>query len=93
MRFIADIRKAAALPEPNTLQRFGFSAAPKFNKTQKLQIQRDWAYALLEDGKTLSVKVDKSIQELDDISDDPHIPIHTKTQIWDLFSKLELIKQ
>ncbi len=48
---------------------------------------------LLEENKNLSLRVDRSIQELDDIAEDPNVPIDTKTQLWDLFSKLECIQQ
>jgi len=48
---------------------------------------------LLEENKNLSLRVDRSIQELDDVAEDPNIPIDTKTQLWDLFSKLECIQQ
>ena len=51
------------------------------------------SFALTEEGKTISLRVDKSIQELDSLSEDPNIPIHTKVQLWDLFSKLECIQQ
>ena len=49
--------------------------------------------ALKEEDKIISLRIDKSIQELDNISEDPNLPIHTKVQIWDLFSKLECIQQ
>tara|TARA_Y100000310_G_C20673065_1_gene811357 strand:- start:1629 stop:1889 length:261 start_codon:yes stop_codon:yes gene_type:complete len=49
--------------------------------------------ALLEEDKNLYLRVDKSIQELDDIAEDPNIPIDTKTQLWNIFSKLEGIQQ
>jgi len=48
---------------------------------------------LLNDDQALSIRVDRSIQELDDVADDPNVPIETKTQLWDLFSKLESIQQ
>ncbi len=47
--------------------------------------------ALEEKSKSLAVRIDRSLQELDDISDDPNIPIHTRTQIWSVVSKLESI--
>ncbi len=48
---------------------------------------------LLDENKNLSLRVDRSIQELDDISEDPNLPIDAKTQLWDIFSKLECIQQ
>ena len=42
--------------------------------------------------KSISIRVDESIQELDEIAEDINIPIYTRTQIWDIVSKLECIK-
>jgi len=47
--------------------------------------------ALETSDKCVSIRVDKSIQELDDISDDPNIPVYARTQIWNIVSKLESI--
>ena len=49
--------------------------------------------ALLEKDKNLYLRIDKSIQELDEVAEDPNLPIDTKTYLWDLFSKLEGIQQ
>lgn len=40
---------------------------------------------------SVSMKVDKSIQELDEIAEDQFVPMHVRTQIWDIVSKLECI--
>ncbi len=48
---------------------------------------------LLSEEQALSIRVDRSMQELDDVADDPNVPVETKTQLWDLFSKLESIQQ
>jgi len=48
---------------------------------------------LLDEDKNICLRIDKSIQELDEISEDPNLPIDTKTQLWDVFSKLECIQQ
>lgn len=51
------------------------------------------AFLVLEkDEKTLSIRIDQSLQELDDISDDPNIPSYTRTQIWNILSILESIE-
>ncbi len=47
--------------------------------------------ALETSDKCVSIRVDKSIQELDDISDDPNMPVYARTQIWNIVSKLESI--
>ena len=52
-----------------------------------------FAYTALSDHeKSLAVRVDKSLQELDEISDDPNIPIYTRTQIWNVVSMLESLE-
>ena len=48
---------------------------------------------LLNEDCALSLRVDRSLQELDELSEDVNIPIHIKTQIWDIVSKLESIPQ
>ena len=48
---------------------------------------------VMDDGEAVSLRVDRSLQELDDLSEDANIPIHIKTQIWDIVSKLESIPQ
>lgn len=42
--------------------------------------------------RSLSIRVDESIQELDEVAEDTNVPVHTRTQIWDIVSKLECIK-
>ena len=37
----------------------------------------------------IHIKIDKSLQQLDEISDDPNIPSFVRTQIWSLVSLLE----
>jgi uncharacterized protein (UPF0147 family) len=39
------------------------------------------------------MKVDSSLQELDDVSENSNLPAFTKTQIYSIVSKLECIKQ
>ncbi|MFH0936264.1 MAG: UPF0147 family protein [Candidatus Woesearchaeota archaeon] len=41
---------------------------------------------------TLDLRVNKALQELDDLSDNPNIPVYTRTQIWNVVSQLESIK-
>ncbi len=37
----------------------------------------------------LNLRIDKSIQELGDVADDPNVPSYTKMQIWSVVSQLE----
>ena len=42
-----------------------------------------------ENGNSVAVKADKVMQELDELSNDPNIPMYTRTQIWNVLSNLE----
>jgi uncharacterized protein (UPF0147 family) len=42
--------------------------------------------------KDLTVRVSEVILKLDDISNDPNIPVHARTLVWEILSKLESIK-
>lgn len=45
--------------------------------------------SVLSDEKDMAIKIDKSLQELDDVSDDPNVPSYTRTLIWNVVSLLE----
>ncbi len=36
-----------------------------------------------------SLRANKALQELDDISDDPQIPSYLRTELWNIVSRLE----
>ncbi len=40
----------------------------------------------------LDVRVASAIMILDDLANDPNIPLHGRTQIWGLISQLETVK-
>ncbi len=46
---------------------------------------------LLNDKDTTSVRAAMVISKLDEIGNDPNVPIHTRTLIWGLSSQLETI--
>jgi len=48
------------------------------------------AYLLKADA--LDVRVASAIMILDDLANDPNIPLHGRTQIWNLISQLETVK-
>lgn len=62
------------------------SAVPK-NVRTKVQA----AMVILSDEKepNSDIKVDRSLQELGDVAEDPNLPQHTRMQIWSLVSRLE----
>ncbi|MCD6547232.1 MAG: UPF0147 family protein [Nanoarchaeota archaeon] len=47
--------------------------------------------SLENEKEDLRVRVDKAIQYLDEISEDPNMPVYTRTQIWSIVSVLESI--
>lgn len=49
--------------------------------------------SLLEEGDDPVVKAASAISTLDEISNDPNIPVHTRTTIWNALSVLETIKE
>ena len=45
----------------------------------------------LKEENEISIRVNKALSELDDISDDTNIQSYTRTQIWNIASMLEMI--
>jgi hypothetical protein len=56
-------------------------------KNVRLKIQNAIS-ALKQEEIELSIKANKALQELDDISDDPNIPPYVRPQIWNIVSLL-----
>jgi uncharacterized protein (UPF0147 family) len=48
--------------------------------------------SILDENEEYIVRSAAAVQYLDDISDDPNMPLHTRTQIWSIVSELETIK-
>ncbi len=46
---------------------------------------------LLQEGLSEAVKAASAISILDEMSNDPNIPLHTRTLIWNVASQLETI--
>ena len=44
-----------------------------------------------EEEDDLTVKVDKALQILDEMSEDPNLPVYTRTQIWSVVTLLEAL--
>lgn len=47
--------------------------------------------ALQANDKSIEVKINCSLQELEEVADDPNVPTYTRTQIWHVVSLLESI--
>ena len=47
--------------------------------------------ALQDDRKETDVKINCSLQELDDLNENANVPQYTRTQIWNIVSTLESI--
>ncbi|MBS3117334.1 UPF0147 family protein [Candidatus Woesearchaeota archaeon] len=50
------------------------------------------AASLLQIEQDMAIKIDKSLQELDEIAEDTNTPSYTRTQIWNIVSLLEARK-
>ena len=46
---------------------------------------------LRRDGESLDVRVASAISILDDLINDPNVPIHGRTAIWNIMSQLESV--
>lgn len=65
-----------------------------FSVPKNVRVRIKNAYSALENnGKSIEVRVDQSLQELDGISDDPNIPAYARTQIWNVLCMLESISE
>ena len=51
----------------------------------------DSKYLLNDETQDQSVKISTVLTKLDEISNDPNIPVHARTLIWEVLSKLESI--
>lgn len=58
-------------------------------KNVKIKIEK--AIASLNNKDEVSIRVNKALNELDDIGDDNNIEPYTRTQIWNIVSSLETI--
>ena len=47
---------------------------------------------ILNNEDEIEIKIDKSLETLGEVADDPSVPQHTKMQIWSLVSLLETNK-
>jgi uncharacterized protein (UPF0147 family) len=45
---------------------------------------------LNEDAEDLSMRINKALSELDEVSDDTNLQSYTRTQIWNIASMLEM---
>ncbi len=48
---------------------------------------------LLESDDELDVRIASSIFKLEDLADDPNLPLHGRTLIWNVISQLESVKE
>jgi len=45
------------------------------------------------DKQDLAIRVNTVISSMDDVSNDPNIPMYTRTQIWNIVSLLESVRK
>lgn len=57
---------------------------------KNIKIKIESAIAALQEEKIeQSLRANKALQELDDLSDDPNIPSYIRPQLWNIVSQLE----
>ena len=61
-------------------------------KNIRIKVRNATIY-LEENGISIPVRIDKSLEELDEISIDPNVPSYIRTQIWNVVSMLESISE
>ena len=48
--------------------------------------------SLLDKSREVVVRIDAAIQSLEEVSDDPNIPMFARTQIWNAITLLEMLE-
>ena len=61
---------------------------------KNIRTAMEQAKASLADGKQdIAVRINGAISILDDVANDPNIPVYSRTQIWNIVSMLEVINE
>lgn len=55
------------------------------------RVADDTRKVLVNDSQTLGLRAATAISMIDEISNDPNMPVHARTRIWELVSQLETI--
>lgn len=74
---------------PSVVQRMRDQAEKDAVPSNVSEMLEQAAQELEDDEKDLSVRVNSASSILDEISNDPNIRQHTRTEIWNLASKVE----
>lgn len=56
---------------------------------KSLNLKLDRIIAILEKDEHISIKIDKALNELDELTNDANLPSYTRTQLWNIVSLLE----
>jgi len=61
---------------------------------RNIRAKCDESVKILQDGKEdVAVRVNTVISNMDEVSNDPNIPMYTRTQIWNIVSVLESMQK
>ena len=55
------------------------------------RVADDTKKVLVDDSKGLGLRAATAISMIDEISNDPNMPVHARTRIWELVSQLETV--
>jgi uncharacterized protein (UPF0147 family) len=51
------------------------------------------AQKLKDESKDVSVRINAAVSILDEVSNDPNLPVHARTQVWQIASELETLSK
>ncbi len=55
------------------------------------RVADDTKKVLIDESKGLGLRAATAISMIDEISNDPNMPVHARTRIWELVSQLETV--
>ncbi len=58
-------------------------------KNVRVRIKKAISILSNDEEKNINIKIDRSLQELGDVAEDPNLPQYTRMQIWSVVSQLE----
>jgi uncharacterized protein (UPF0147 family) len=89
-------RESAAIPERDTAREVGEMLATLHELSEDLSVPRNIRRGALEAraelerrGTAADVRIAGAVHRLDELANDPNLPIHGRTTIWSILSRLE----
>ena len=58
---------------------------------RNIKMKVEAVIAILSSNEDLSIRINKALSEIDEISDDTNLQAYTRTQVWNIASMLEML--